>query len=579
VKYAIIIAMTKDFNKHNKSEFSKDEQLNLIEKLLLENKELHLKNSELLTKYILAEKENEKLLLRQEQLEAQLYLLKEHIYGSKSEKTKPSDIDEKQLRLFDFPDVEDSNEEDEAEEEIEVKSFTRKKRKKTFSKELSTKEIVIDIFDEDKTCACGCEKECIGEVISSRLEFVPQTMVELIIKRKKYSCKKCEGTAEEGIKPTIITAPLPKFLIRGGIATSSLLAQIFVSKYVDAIPFYRQEKQFNRFSDSVSRQSMSFWAMKAADSCTPLYDRIKKNIHSGPLINMDETRVQVLKEPGKKPSSQSYMWVMYGGPPKMKSVFFKYSPSRSGSNVKELLDDYSGCVQSDDYSGYAFLSSSEEYNERIVRLPCLVHIRRKFRDVEKVIISNKKKYKKTFNNVSWILRRIGKIYRHEKLFGQDNLSGEKLIEARRNKILPLINANEERINTLLPAALPSSDFAVALGYASKNLPKLKNYIELPFATPDNNLVENLIRPFAIGRKNWIFMGNPRSARASSILYSLVQTAIINELNPWNYLRYIFDRIPWAESAEEYDSLLPWNLTAEDIEKETDITCKPVFKIQ
>jgi transposase len=273
------------------------------------------------------------------------------------------------------------------------------------------------------------------------------------------------------------------------------------------------------------------------------------------------------------------MWVMYGGPPKMKSVFFKYSPSRSGSNVKELLGDYSGCVQSDDYSGYAFLSSQEEYSNRIVRLPCLVHIRRKFRDVEKVIIGNKKKYKKTFNNVGWILRRIGKIYRHEKLFGQDNFLGDELVEARRNKILPLIQALEERINSLIPAALPSSDFAVALGYASKNLPKLKNYIELPFATPDNNLIENLIRPFAIGRKNWLFMGNSISARASSILYSLVQTAILNKLNPWNYLRYIFDRIPWAESSEEYDSLLPWRLTAEDIDIETDITCKPVFKIQ
>jgi transposase len=356
-----------------------------------------------------------------------------------------------------------------------------------------------------------------------------------------------------------------------------MLSQIFVSKYVDAIPFYRQEKQFSRFGDLVSRQSMSSWAMKAAESCTFLYERLKEHILSGPLINMDETTVQVVNEPGRKSTSKSYMWVMYGGPPGKKSVLFKYAPTRGSITARELLGEFSGCVQTDDYSGYNFLSSTE-YSDRIVRLPCLAHIRRKFKDIEKVISSNKKKYKKTLSNVEWILRRIRKLYRQEKLFSQNGLSEDKLVTARKKKILPLIDKIEDKVNALLPGALPSSEFASALGYASKLIPKLKTYVELPFATPDNNAAENLIRPFAIGRKNWMFMGNPRSAMASSILYSLVQTAILNKLNPWEYLRYIFDRLPYAETIREYESLLPWNLSENDIEAETDLSKRPVFKL-
>jgi transposase len=580
--------MVKAFSKNRKQmslNISGNEQLVLIQNLLAQNKKLTSNNIDLTSKYkaseekrILAEKENECLRQRQENLEFQLALLKEQLFGSKSEKTKKTEVDPEQQRLFDFPLDESVEDGDDEEEIIEVSGFTRKKKgRKPLPDNLPVKEIVIDISDEDKACTCGNEKNCIGEIVTERLEFIPQKICKLVIKRKKYACKKCEGIAEEGIKPTVIAAPAPQFLIPGGIATSSLLSQIFVSKYVDAIPFYRQEKQFSRFGDLVSRQSMSSWAMKAAESCTFLYERLKEHILSGPLINMDETTVQVVNEPGRKSTSKSYMWVMYGGPPGKKSVLFKYAPTRGSITARELLGEFSGCVQTDDYSGYNFLSSTE-YSDRIVRLPCLAHIRRKFKDIEKVISSNKKKYKKTLSNVEWILRRIRKLYRQEKLFSQNGLSEDKLVTARKKKILPLIDKIEDKVNALLPGALPSSEFAAALGYASKLIPKLKTYVELPFATPDNNAAENLIRPFAIGRKNWMFMGNPRSAMASSILYSLVQTAILNKLNPWEYLRYIFDRLPYAETIREYESLLPWNLSENDIEAETDLSKRPVFKL-
>jgi len=570
----MISAMEKDFNKTKISKFSKKE-------LLILSNELFNKNEEVTSKYVTLQKEYEILKQRQEKFEFQLNFLREQLYGSKSEKSKKTERDSEQLKLFDFSVDETCNDNEEVKEEetIKVKGFIRKKRgRKPLSDNHTIKEIVIDISNEDKACACGNEKSCIGEIITERLEIIPQKVYKLVIKRKKYACKRCEGTAEEGVKPTVVAAPAPKFLIPGGIATSSLLAHIFVQKYVDAIPFYRQEQQFLRFGDQISRQSMSSWAMKAAEQCTVLYNKIKENIKSGALINIDETTVQVLKEPDKNPSTKSYMWVMYGGPPRQKSVLFKYAPTRSGITARELLSDYSGCVQTDDYSGYKFLTLDEEYNSRIVHLPCLAHIRRKFFEIKKIISRNKKKYKKTFKNIDWILRRISRLYRFERLFAQEALSDDKLIESRTNKILPLLNDIEERVNILLPEALPSSQFASALGYAYNNIPKLKAYIALPFATPDNNAVENLIRPFAIGRKNWMFMGNPKSAQASSILYSLVQTALLNKLNPWNYLRYIFDRLPVANTEQEYNALLPWHLTSKDIKEETDLTQRPIFKV-
>jgi transposase len=305
--------------------------------------------------------QHEALLLRQETLEAQIVFLQNQLFGKKSEKRKKDELPDGQLRLFDFPTEEeppddnenalenDDNDEDEK-DTVEVKSFTRRKGRKALPDDLPVKEVVLEPSDDDKACLCGADKECIGEVVTERLEYVPQKIFKLVIKRKKYVCKECEGTSEEGISPAVITAPAPKFLIPGGIATSSLVAQVFVSKYVDAIPFYRQEKQFSRFGDLVSRQSMSNWAMKAAFSCKPLYERLKDYIRSGPLINMDETSVQVLKEPDRMPSSKSYMWVMIGGPPDKKVVVYEYAPTRSGSVARELLGDYSDCIQTDDYT-------------------------------------------------------------------------------------------------------------------------------------------------------------------------------------------------------------------------------------
>ena len=499
---------------------------------------------------------------RIELLQEEVALLRSKLFGPQSEKYVEHSED--QLRLFETPSCEE-NEAEELEEEdvddVEVNSHKRKKRgRKPLPQNLRRIEIIHELSPEELACACGSQKTCSGREVSEELVIIPAELVVEDHVRLKYACKNCEGTAEEGL-PAVIIAPKPKQMIPKSFATPSLLAQVFTSKFVDSVPYYRQEKQFSRLGIELSRQSMSNWTMKVAPQLETLLELMQDHIHSGPILHLDETPFQVLKEPGRKATSKSYMWVMYGGPPGSKGVLYKYSPSRSGDVARELLGDYSGCVQTDDYCAYGFLNSQEG----IVHLTCMAHIRRKFMDIKKSLDgSSKKKFKKTFNNIDKILRLIRKLYMKERYFNDGGLTGTELLDARGKESKPLFDKLQEMVNELLPLAPPKGTFGKALSYASKNLPLVEHYLHQAAAGLDNNPAENQIRPFAIGRKNWLFSGNVDGAKACAAIYSLVLTAKLNRLEPFNYLEYIFKRLPSIESEEEYKKLLPFNLKSSDL---------------
>jgi transposase len=487
------------------------------------------------------EKEND--LLRE-----QIRLLQARMFGKKSEKgTADSGM---QLPLFDMPEPEMEPEP----EQVEVPPHQRKKPgRKKLPESLPRETIVHDIAEQDKICSCGATLTRIGEDTCEKLDIIPAVVRVIKHVRPKYTCKKCEGLETKG--PTVKIAPPPKQIIAKSIATAGLLAYILTAKFCDALPFYRQERQFERIGAEVSRANMCNWAMKAATACQPVIALLHREIRSGPLINIDETTLQVLYEPGRAPSTKSYMWVCRGGPPSRPGLLYHYAPSRSADVAKALLEGYSGVVQSDGYGGYDFLDNIQEVDHA----GCLAHARRKFTDAQKAQGNNRKP-----GSIDIALGYIRKIYAIESQAGKKEITGEQLLTLRRDKAKPIFDDFFKWLSKKSLQVAPKSLLGKAVNYTLNEWKRLLVYLDHPFMTPDNNLAENAIRPFVIGRKNWIFSGTPDGAKASADLYSLIETAKANNLEPYKYLRYLFERIPFAKCEEDYKALLPMNLQAEQL---------------
>ena len=261
---------------------------------------------------------------RIEHLEERIRLLTNEIFGRKSEKHVP-EPDQNQLSLF----AQAEPEPEPIIEEVTVPEHTRKKRgRKPLPKDLPVKEVIHDIAEDEKTCGCGAHMTRCGEEVSQKLDIIPAKMEVIRHIRYKYACKSCQGVEDDG--PTIRIAPVPPHLIPKGIATPGLVAHILVSKFEDALPFYRQEKIFDRLGVEIPRATMCGWAIKVADQCKVLLQMIGNGIRSGPLINIDETPFQVMNEQGRANTTKSHMWVFRGGPPGKIAVLHLYHPTRSG---------------------------------------------------------------------------------------------------------------------------------------------------------------------------------------------------------------------------------------------------------
>jgi len=484
-------------------------------------------------------------------LRERVRLLYAKLFGKKSEKNAIQE-DSPQLPLFDMPEPAEIEPERET---IEVPGHTRQKRgRKPLPAELPRVEVVHDIDEAEKNCGCGAQLDRIGEDVSEKLDIIPAVIRVIRHIRPKYACKQCEGLETEG--GTVKIAPAPKQIIDKGIATAGLLAHIITAKFCDALPFYRQEKQFDRLGADVGRATMCNWAMKAAEASQPVLDLLHREIRSGPLINMDETTVQVLDEPGRAPTTKSYMWVCRGGPPGKPGISYHYAPSRSAAVAKELLDGYTGVVQTDGYGGYDYLDRHPD----IIHAGCLAHVRRKFDEAKKG--SGKASCKTGSADVA--LSYIGKIYRIESEARRKELSSEHLLAVRQSKAKPIFSDFLVWLHKKATQVIPKSLLGIAVNYALSQWDRLVVYLDHAEMTPDNNKAENAIRPFVVGRKNWLFAGTPNGAQASAGLYSLIETAKANGLEPYRYLRYLFEKLPFSQSDEDYQALLPMRLRVQDI---------------
>src|SRR3990172_644070 len=276
-------------------------------------------------------------------LEEQIRLLKDTIYGRKSEKYVAEDTSP-QISLFNEPEaVVETTATEEKTEEVSVASYKRAKGgRRPLPPDLPRVEVFQDLKESEKICGCGSELSRIGDEVSEKLDIVPAKMQVIRNIRYKYACKSCEGVESDG--GAVRIAPVTPQLIPQGIATPGLLAYIMTAKYTDALPLYRQEKIFERLGVELSRATMSNWVIQVGQRCEPLMELLRQEIRSGPLINMDETPVQLLNEPGRPNTSKSYMWVFRGGFVERPALLFHYDPSRSGQVPHKYLNGYQGYI-------------------------------------------------------------------------------------------------------------------------------------------------------------------------------------------------------------------------------------------
>lgn len=480
-------------------------------------------------------------------LQEQVRHLYDKLFGRKSEKSRYGDKSP-QLWLFDMPEPDPDAR---AEEAVEVERHTRHRgKRKPLPDNLPRVDIVHDIDEQDKVCHCGSALSRIGEDVSEKLDIIPAVIQVVRHIRPKYSCKQCENAAENG--PTVKMAPVPVQLLPKAIASGGLMAHILTAKFVDSLPFYRQEQQFSRLGADICRATMCRWAMNVANACIPLTNLLRQEILSGPLINVDETTVQVLKEPGRSAHSESYMWIFRGGLPEKPLLYFHYHQTRARVVAEEFLDAYQGVVQTDGYVAYDSLDTKQG----VTHLGCWAHARRKFMDAQK---ARPKKGPKV-GSPDVALKYIKDLYRIEQKANKLELTPEELLSLRQMEAKPILEEMHAWLVKKSEQITPKSLLGKAVQYTLNQWGRLSAYINVPFATPDNNLAENAIRPFCVGRKNWLFAGTPAGAEASATLYSLVESAKANSLEPYKYLRYLFEYLPLAVTVEDYKKLLPSNVT-------------------
>jgi hypothetical protein len=260
---------------------------------------------------------------------------------------------------------------------------------------------------------------------------------------------------------------------------------------------------------------------------------------------LDETTLQVLKDPGRADTSTSYLWLFRGGNPERPTVVYRYDPTRSGSVPKDYLGEFKGYIQTDGYAGYQALGESKD----IIHVGCMAHIRRKFVDVQKA--TSKKVMHGTAKE---ILDLIGLLYKVEHNIKE--LSPKEKIKMRREQAVPILEAIRTILDDRIEHVPPKSLLGLAMSYARNQWSRVVRYVDCELLTPDNNAAENAIRPVALGRKNWLFAGVPKGADASAMLFSLVETAKANEIEPQAYLKFLFERFPAVQTTEEMRALMP-----------------------
>lgn len=484
-----------------------------------------------------AEKQLTQLLKDYRYLALQVAKLEEEKRLARAERFAASSEQNPQYALFNEAEQIESESSITDDAEITIPAHTRKvPKRRPLPKDLPR--IIVEHDLDNKQCDCGAEKVRIGTKRSEQLDVIPAQVFVIEHQCHSYKCPCCEDAMPE-------TAPMPAQPIPKSMASPGLLAHVAVAKYDDGLPLYRQTKQFDRLGIDLPRQTLAAHMVRAGALVKPLVERMAEHARNYDILQMDETRVQVLDEDNRAARSQSWMWVIRGGPPNQPVIRFHYDPSRAGSVAEDLLQDYRGYLQTDAYKAYGRVLS----RPGITGLGCWAHARRKFFKAQQAAPKDKPSHR-TQQILAW----IGKLYAIEKRLtaaDPEMRRAQRLEQAK--PILDQIEvwAARQDVN-------PQSLLGKAIYYLRSEWSRLIVYLQDGRLNIDNNPVENAIRPFALGRKNWLFSQSVEGANASAALYSLVETARANGLNTYTYLKHLFTMLPSATSSEQLDALLPWN---------------------
>ena len=493
-----------------------------------------------------------------ERLAEAIRLLKSQRFGRSSERS-PSE----QLGIWNeaeaIVDAEGADAED-TKGTIDVPAHTRRKNRggrKPLPEHLPRVEVLRDLEEHEKVCPNDPAHtlSLIGEETAERLVYKPAELYVEIEKRPKYGCGTCkDGVACRAPSPQ----PIPK-----SMASSSLLAQVATAKYVDGLPLARQEKILGRLGIDLPRATLASWMIRCGELVEPLTDLILEEIRDGAYVLADETPFQVLKEEGRRADSKSYLWALRLEDPRHPLLYYEYAPTRSGDVAEQLLEGFTGYLQTDGYVGY---DPFDEEKSKVTHVSCFAHARRKFDEAlrgqggAKGKAKGKRKKAAKSRVAEQGLSRINKLFKIERKFR--GLSAEDRHRRRQEELRPLIEELREWTTQAMGRVPPTTLAGIAVNYLDGQWPKLERVLEDGRLELSTNSIERSIRPFVIGRKAWLFADTPRGATASARLYSLVETAKANGVEPWRYLETIFSRLPVATSRADYEALLPSHLATE-----------------
>lgn len=431
---------------------------------------------------------------------------------------------------------------EELEEQIEERGEPKNKSSKNhpgrqpLPKDFPREQIIHDLPESEKICACGAHLVKIGEEITEQLKYIPAQLSVIQHIRLRYACKPCQ----ENVR----IAPMPVLLLPKSMATPELVAHTIVTKYADHIPLYRQETIWRRLDIDLARSSLCAWILKTAELCEPLVKALQNQLIQNDYTQADETTVQVLEEVGRDNTAKSFMWVYRGGNLAKPSVVFEYQTTRGGFHPQTFLRGFKGYLQTDAYSGYAWAEKQTD----ICPVGCMAHARRPFAECAKL--------SKKPGLAAQALQFFKKLYAIEKEAREKNLIPEQRHALRQKQAPPILNEFKEWLDHHLTKVPPQQKLGQAIQYSLRHWKSLNHYLKDGRIEIDNNLIENAIRPFAVGRKNWLFAGSPRGAKAGAILYSLLETCKANGIEPYPYFTAMLHRIRFCSTEADYQRLLP-----------------------
>ncbi len=471
-----------------------------------------------------------------EQLSHEIAILKRHKFAKRSEQISPA-----QGSLLDDllnTDLEAIEAELNALRPTPTSDATRQKPKRAPLPPQFPRTVICH-EPENTQCVCGCQLQRIGEDVSEKLDYTPGVFTIEQHVRGKWACRQCE---------TLIQAPVPAQVIDKGIPTAGLLAHVMVAKFADHLPLYRQEKIFGRVGLAIPRSTLAQWVGQTGVQLQPLVDALREAVLAQRVVHADETPVQMLT-PGEKKTHRAYVWAYCTTPfSALKAVVYDFSPSRAGEHARNFLGTWNGKLVCDDFAGY-----KASFDLGITEIGCMAHARRKFFDLH---VANKSQL------AEQALLSIGGLYEVERQ--ARDMSDEDRWRIRQEKAAPIIKTLHDWMLAQRDLVPNGSATAKAVDYSLKRWVALTRYLDDGAVPIDNNQVENQIRPWALGRSNWLFAGSLRSGKRAAAIMSLIQSARMNGHDPYIYLKDVLTRLP-TQRASEVTDLLPtnWAIKSQD----------------